>query len=187
MLSAAVLLLATVVLYSSAQHVLGSITGAVIGSNAAGPTLTVVSSTSSIQGDFKCTGTNDNLIIQQALFQLNATGGTLILSDGTFHISDQLFLVSNLVLKGQGIDITIIRSTDNAGPFARAGTIRGLALTNLVVQDFTGDGNRLNNLGDAYARGTISYGKFGFYCEACSNVLAQRVGMNSYTGKYLFA
>ncbi len=119
-----------------------------------GPTLTVVANGSKMTGDFQCTGSDDQVVIQQALDQLKASGGTLILSDGTFYLSNQIVLVSNLVFKGQGMQATTIVTAPNAGPFRRAGTIHGLKVSNLVMQDFTGDGNRANNPGNAYTRET---------------------------------
>jgi hypothetical protein len=90
------------------------------------PALVVVSSTSTMQGDLKCTGTNDERVIQTALDYFAVTGGTITLSDGVFLIANQLRLVSNIILQGQGMLNTTIRSQDNIGPFTRgAGTIRG--------------------------------------------------------------
>jgi len=52
-------------------------------------TFVVVASnaTDLVDGDFFCTGTSDELVIQQALDALPANGGRIILSDGTFNIS----------------------------------------------------------------------------------------------------
>ena len=150
--------------------VTGSKTGQVTGANpfvtvslasATNTTLTVVSKTSKMKGQYKCNGTNDDVTIQMAINALNATGGTLILSDGTFSISNQLFLCSNLLFKGQGMGKTTIKTVKNAKTFKKAGTIHGFYLKNLVLQDFTGNGNRVGNPGNAYNRGTPPYGKFG--------------------------
>lgn len=50
------------------------------------------------------------------------------------------------------------------------------------MQDFTADGNKLNNPGNSDLIGTPAFGKYGFYCEACTKVLIQRVAMNNFTG-----
>jgi Pectate lyase superfamily protein len=71
--------------------------------------LTVVSATSAMQGDLKCTGSGDQVKIQEAIDNMNKTGGTVILSDGTFHIDNQIYLCNDLTLKGQGMNVTIIR------------------------------------------------------------------------------
>jgi hypothetical protein len=66
--------------------------------------------------------------------------------------------------------------------YPKAGTIRGYGFKNIVNQDFSVDGNRFNNPGNAYISGTAPYGKFGWFCEACDNILVYRVGMLSNTG-----
>ena len=147
--------------------------------------VTVVSVDSNMSGNYKCNGTSDEYWIQQALNTLGANGGgTLILSDGTFFINNQIVLVSNLLFQGQGMSATTIYTVNNASVFKRAGTIRGINLVNVVLQDFTGSGNRLNNPGNAYTRYTPAYGKFGFYCEVCTNVLLQRIALNSNIGTF---
>lgn len=50
------------------------------------------------------------------------------------------------------------------------------------MQDFTADGNKLNNPGNSDLVGTPAYGKYGFYCQECKSILIQRVAMNSFTG-----
>jgi hypothetical protein len=139
-------------------------------------TVTVVSSTSKMHGNLRCTGKDDNLEIQAALDFLEPTGGTIIFSEGTFTISTKLLLISNLVLKGQGMNLTVIKSADDCGPFKNAGTLSGKNLSNIHLMDFSGDGNRRNNPGNAYLVGTPAYGKFGFYCEVCYDVIIERVG-----------
>jgi parallel beta-helix repeat protein len=145
--------------------------------------LLVVSISSEMHGDLKCSGSEDNKQIQQAIDYFSSNGGEVVLSDGLFIITDQIILRSNVVLKGQGITQTTVKSSDNMSRFTKgAGTFRGVDLQNVVLRDFTGDGNRKNNVGDAYDRSGPVYGKFGFFCETCDNVNIQRVAMNSYTG-----
>jgi Pectate lyase superfamily protein len=181
-------MLLSYLLFNAALCQTGSNSAAVLGTGPSFPTgkteLLIVSSSSSMQGDVKCTGTNDQLIINSAIayFASSATGGTVTLSDGTFTIGNQILLTSNLLFRGQGMKSTTIMTGNNAGPFRNAGTIRGVNVTNLVLRDFTGNGNKLNNLGDSYDRAAPAYGKFGFYCETCTNVVVYRVGLVSYTG-----
>jgi hypothetical protein len=60
--------------------------------------------------------------------------------------------------------------------------MKGLGVVNVKLLHFTGDGNRLMNPGDPYSKISPAYGKFGFYCEACVDVLIKGVGMVSYPG-----
>lgn len=144
------------------------------------------------QGALVCDGTNDDIQIQAAINYFDGEPGTVELSDGLFNITQQIFIDSNLFLKGQGMDSTTIFTASGANAFEYgidfivsnllAGTIRGISISNVTLEDFTGDGNKLNNDGNAYTRGTGAYGKFGFYCEMCNDVAIRRVAMVSYTG-----
>jgi hypothetical protein len=79
-----------------------------------------------MKGQFKCSGANDQIQIQAAINLLARTGGTVILSDGTFMLSNQTMLVSHLILKGQGMEKTILKTVNNCPNFTKPGTIRGI-------------------------------------------------------------
>jgi hypothetical protein len=89
-------------------------------------TLIVVASNSQIKGQFKCSGVDDQIQIQTAINSLKETGGTVILSDGTFIMSNQIVLVSNITLKGQGMKKTFLKTVDLCPKFSKAGAIRGI-------------------------------------------------------------
>jgi hypothetical protein len=137
--------------------------------------LTVVSVTSTMIGDIKCTGVDDHLKIQLAIDNMNMTGGTVILSDGKFNLNAPVLLCNNLKFLGQGMNITILFVNNYAPEYPRAGTVRGYAVKNVIMQDMQVDGNRLNNPGDSYIKGP-AYGKFGLFCESCIDIMYLRVG-----------
>jgi polygalacturonase len=88
--------------------------------------LTVVASNSVMKGQIKCLGVNDQIQIQAAINLLPITGGTVILSDGTFMMSNQISLVSNIILRGQGMKKTLLKTVDNCPQFRKAGLVRGI-------------------------------------------------------------
>jgi polygalacturonase len=79
-----------------------------------------------MKGEFKCSGVNDQIQIQAAIDLLASTGGAVILSDGTFMMSNQISLVSNIILRGQGMEETLLKTIDNCPQFRKAGLIRGI-------------------------------------------------------------
>jgi hypothetical protein len=144
--------------------------------------LTVVSATSTMVGDIKCTGVDDHLKIQLAIDNMNMTGGTVILSDGKFYLNAPILLCNKLKFMGQGMNITILFVNNYAPEYPRAGTVRGYAVKNVIMQDMQVDGNRFYNPGDAYVKGP-AYGKFGLFCESCIDVMYLRVGNFDFKSK----
>lgn len=130
------------------------------------PEYIVVSNTSTMTGDFRCDGVNDEVEIRKAIMWVTFYGGTVTLSDGVFSIANNIELYSNVVLRGQSPDTTVIRLTNNAPKFKYSGFVRGYDIENILVTNLTIDGNRLNQSTDP----TMNYGKYGFYCEVCRNV-----------------
>jgi hypothetical protein len=63
--------------------------------------------------DYKCDGTNDYVEVIAALNSLPTTGGTLMLSSGTFNFGAsnvKIEHLQNIAIVGQGIDITFVRN-----------------------------------------------------------------------------
>jgi hypothetical protein len=82
---------------------------------AGGVTILVAASNASAKvkagADYTCTGSNDHTIINTALAALPSAKGTVILSAGSFSVSDTINLATSQVLQGQGIDATTITGT----------------------------------------------------------------------------
>jgi parallel beta-helix repeat protein len=136
----------------------------------------------SINADFNCTGINDEDKIMIAAAYLGLSGGIITLSAGTFFINKNIQLTSNVVLRGQNVDETIVKLKNSAdswrvGTKSFAGMIRGFEIKNLVLKDFTLDGNRLNQ-----PSSIDQYGRYGFYCEVCDNVLLKNLKINNHNG-----
>lgn len=105
------------------------------------------SSTVKAAADFICTGTNDQVQINLAIASLPATGGKVVLSEGTFTISTPAStgwlnpLVSNLHLVGNGDGITTIKLAN--GQNSRLIT-QTTAVSHVTLEGITWDSNGTN-------------------------------------------
>ena len=72
--------------------------------------ITVGSSTATRYCDFKCSGTDDDIVIQKAMDSLT-DGGKIILLEGTYNLSSRLLQKKNVVIEGQGRGITKVNTS----------------------------------------------------------------------------
>ena len=63
--------------------------------------------------DYVCDGTADDVQIQAAIDALPATGGKIVLSEGTFQVAAEIVLDSNVTIEGQG-DGTVVQLSSMA-------------------------------------------------------------------------
>lgn len=88
-------------------------------------------------------------------------GGTLLLGPGVYPHSKQIELPSFTCLRGAGMLRTVLKLTDNAPSFTRAGSIRTFETTRVTISDLTQDGNRhMQRKGEH-----LNYGRYGVYSE----------------------
>ncbi len=135
---------------------------------ASGVTVVVAASNSANaqQANYTCTGTNDNVIIQQAIDALPVVGeyqgtpkpaGRVILLEGDYYISSPISLQNGWVtVGGQGRATKLhIQSGANCNMF----NLRGWKFT---FQDFEMDGNKANNpsIGNAFMFDAVSRSHF---------------------------
>ncbi|MBE9227385.1 right-handed parallel beta-helix repeat-containing protein [Phormidium sp. LEGE 05292] len=119
--------------------------------------------------DFTATGSNDQVVINQAIAQVGKNGGgTVLLLPGTFNISDNVLLTyDNVTLSGVGWS-TVLKQANNV-EFDDAGMLRSALHSseeNLAVPRFYNqnirhlklDGNKSNQTSTKNA-----YGNFGTY------------------------
>lgn len=95
------------------------------------------------RADYHCDGVADNVEIQAAINALPAGGGRVVLLEGTFDISNDIDLVSNLKLSGQG-DSTILQMADGV---AGDHCLTGNAITNVEISDLLVDGDKAAQTG----------------------------------------
>lgn len=101
--------------------------------------ITVGSSITTRYCDFKCTGTNDQTIIQKAINTLTA-GGKIILLEGTYNFSNGILHKNDVVIEGQGKGITIINETFPQMISKMSNTSATLAIRNMSI-NFAVDGS----------------------------------------------
>lgn len=94
--------------------------------------ITVGSSTTTRYCDFKCTGTNDQTVIQNAINTLTA-GGKIILLEGTYNFSNGITHKNDVVIEGQGKGITIINETFPQMISKMSNTSATLAIKNMSI------------------------------------------------------
>ena len=89
---------------------------------------------SKAQADYICDGSADQVEIQNALNALGSAGGTVTLTEGTFHLSGNLNIPSNVVFEGKGPDATWLKWS--------SGLIQCQGKENFVLRNFktTGTG-----------------------------------------------
>ena len=86
------------------------------------------------QADYVCDGAADQVEIQRALSALGNAGGTVTLTEGTFYLSGDLNIPSNVILEGKGPDATWLKWS--------SGLVQCQGKQNFVLRDFktTGTG-----------------------------------------------
>jgi parallel beta-helix repeat protein len=134
-------------------------------------TITLATANTPNQGgaDYITTGVNDQEIINQAIAQVGASGGgTVLLLQGTYNISDNILIThDNVTLSGVGWG-TLVKLADNTA-LQSAGLLRSafhrsadnIATSHFKNQHFLSmrlDGNQANQVTKANA-----YGNFGTY------------------------
>jgi parallel beta-helix repeat protein len=146
--------------------------------------------------DYKCTGQNDDEIIQTAICELKGMtigtncgkgssnpdaisdsikqkGGKVKLLKGNFWVNQNIRLYSNMILEGAGMDLTIINLQTVHDEFPNSGIIRAAYTTNTLFQDFTINGNKQSEIYDANDL-NIRY-SYGFYTLTSEKVWVRRV------------
>ena len=129
--------------------------------------------------------------------EVEERGGVVKLYPGVYSMKKNIVQYSNIVLEGEGMDHTILKLEDNAGSFyvsdwqqckgGKSGLIRATKPSkNMILRGLTLDGNRHNQhlthpcpdgKHDAY-----TYGKFGYFVEAVTDMLVEYVKVKSFFG-----
>ncbi len=134
-------------------------------------TITIATANTANKGgaDYITNGVNDQVIINNAIAQVGAMGGgTVLLLEGTYNISDNILITQdNVTFSGVGWN-TVVKLADNT-ELQSAGLLRSafhrsadnIAKTHFTNQHFTSmrlDGNKANQVSKHNA-----YGNFGTY------------------------
>ena len=112
--------------------------------------------------DVYCDGTDDQVEIQQGIDTVSNKygGGTVILTPGTYNISDSIALKDKVTIRGFGKEITTITQPDSAGVQHMIKT--SSSTDHGIVKDMTINGNQSNNssttVNPIYSENISSYG-----------------------------
>lgn len=141
-------------------------------------TVVVASSNSTLfskrYADYVCDGTDDDVEIQQAIDYVSGltNGGSVVLMEGTFNVTSQINMKSNVLLQGQGNNGTIIKKMSSS---IICVIFIDTSYNNFHFRDFQIDGN-----GDTYpTSATGVYGIFdnsgGFKYQSYTNIYAHHI------------
>jgi len=96
---------------------------------------------------YRCDGVNDHVEIQAALNALPATGGQVVLLDGTFNCEATCGRnISNVTIRGQGNSTILTTSTADLTFFSFVGA-SGTELTGITIADMQIDGANVSDHG----------------------------------------
>jgi len=96
-----------------------------------------------VNADYICDGTNDQIEINKAIEDLPPAGGRVLLTDGTFYLSDSVgaILKNNVTLQGQGLSTRLFLTAGVNKSCIVVGD-EATALSGIVIRDMVVDGNR---------------------------------------------
>lgn len=126
-----------------------------------------------------------NFQLQEALNFISRNGGGVVHIKGGIYESASLVDIygSKVHVTGDGIDKTIIKLTDNARSFIdgtkkKSGFLRTQNTTDIIISNLTLDGNKANQGIDLNS----TYGRYGIFTEACTNVWFDNVRVTNFQG-----
>jgi parallel beta-helix repeat protein len=134
--------------------------------------------------DYLCDGTDDQVEIIQALNDLPATGGEVVILDGTYNITASINIPKdNVSLRGNG-NATILKRMYNSTNTDSGSTAKGLITLNgksgCKIQGLQIDGNK--------ATYTASYNSgIHLYSSSNNTVTSNTCNNNNNSGIYLFS
>jgi len=118
------------------------------------------------QADYVCDGTDDQVEIQAAIDSLPASGGKVVLSEGTYIVNDTIYVPSNTTIAGYGYNSLIFLAAGVNKPVLEVGDgaydAKSSSLTENVVI------TRLRVNGNVAQNPTLA---FGIYLNYVRNVL----------------
>lgn len=116
-------------------------------------------------------------VLQNVLNTLNLEGGGKVtIAPGTYYISQNILIGSNIHIDGYGMKTTTLQLVDFASQFQNKGVLRCVQNSNIVVSNLTIDGNKFHQDSDQskyvseLTENVKWYGRYGLYTEDCVNV-----------------
>ena len=131
--------------------------------------------------------------ITQSLLSLlrRTNGGHITIANGTYVLNRNIEMYNNTHLNGFGIHETVLQLEDFAPRFAKAGFIRTVRTSNILITNMTLDGNKHRQIIDgvdnnlpkniSYTAST-KYGRYGLFTEGSVNVTFDTVRIMNFQG-----
>lgn len=117
--------------------------GAILSASAGAVTFLVAASdaaeSSRSNSAYLCSGSFDDVVIQEAIDALPSMGGKIAFSEGTFFVSAQVNIPDNVMLQGVGPGTVFVFSADLTGSYMFSVDGTGTAKTDIVIRDFKVD------------------------------------------------
>lgn len=131
------------------------------------PTLTVaaVDSKNRSRADFRCDGTDDDVVVNAAISALPVGGGKISLLEGNYYVTDRIKLSSNMLLEGQGSATIIQLPAGHGVQISGLIWVDGVAAkqSNVTIQNLAVDGIGL------------SLSTIGIYIQRCDHARVNNV------------
>jgi Right handed beta helix region len=131
--------------------------------------------------------TDISSVLQDALNVLSLEGGGKItIAPGTYYISQNILIGTNIQIDGYGIKTTTLQLVDFASTFQSYGMFRCVQNNNIIVSNITLSGNKYHQSDDEakyVADATQSdewYGRYGMYIESCSYVTLDNIHVSDF-------
>lgn len=131
--------------------------------------------------------TDISIALQNALDTLAIEGGGKItIAAGTYYISQNIHIGSNIHIDGYGIKRTTIQLSDFAPIFQNSGMFRCIQSVNVVVSNISINGNKHHQNDDQgkYLNDVTKedewYGRYGIYIEGANNITLDSVHVSDF-------
>jgi parallel beta-helix repeat protein len=132
--------------------------------------------------DYVCDGIDDQETINSAISAISSTGGTVLLLEGTYIITDSINLASNIALVGQGRGTVLKLAPDLQGEFIAilGSEVSGVVVKNLKIDGISAEPNAFvwgvylykvtnSEVSDCWMEGGDMWAIVGICLNTCNN------------------
>lgn len=114
---------------------------------------------------------------------------TVMIAKGQYYLSANIQVGSNTHLTGYGMDKSILKLSSYASKFNKAGFVRSVLTSNVMISNLTLDGNKYNQYAgnmdadvEVEYSDDITYGRYGIFTEGSVNVTFDSVLVTNFQG-----
>jgi parallel beta-helix repeat protein len=156
------------------------------------------------RADYVCDGIDDQETINSAISAISSTGGTVLLLEGTYILTDSINLASNIALVGQGRGTVLKLAPNLQGDFVAilGSEVSGVAVRNLKIDGASAEPNAFlwgvylykvtnSEVSDCWMEGGDMWAIVGVALDTCNNNIIKgnifcknAYGVDLYSSKY---